>query len=119
MFTVTGSPAISRCDHRPGSLYPTVAVEQSLAGMFIGLIAVAVVGAMFFTAEYRHGLIRVTLAAMPRHGAVLAAKAVVIGAVAFVTGTAPRSSRSRLACRGRRTRASSCCRPPRSPTSEW
>lgn len=56
--------------------------------MFIGLIALAVVGAMFFTAEYRRGLIRVTLAAMPRRGPVLAAKAVVSGAVAFVTGLA-------------------------------
>jgi ABC-type transport system involved in multi-copper enzyme maturation permease subunit len=43
---------------------------------------------MFFSTEYRRGLIRTTLAATPRRGAVLAAKAVVIGAVAFVTGLA-------------------------------
>lgn len=61
-------------------------IEQSLAGAFIGLIAIVVVAAMFFTAEYRRGLIRTTLAATPQRGAVLAAKAIVIGAVTFAVG---------------------------------
>jgi ABC-type transport system involved in multi-copper enzyme maturation permease subunit len=43
---------------------------------------------MFITAEYRRGLIAATLAASPRRGRVLAAKAVVIGLVTFVLGTA-------------------------------
>jgi ABC-type transport system involved in multi-copper enzyme maturation permease subunit len=60
--------------------------EQPLAGVFAGLIAVAVVAAAFFTAEYRRGLIRVTLAASTHRGRVLAAKALVIGSVAFVVG---------------------------------
>lgn len=85
-FTVTGSGDIAPVTPGPGSTYPTVTIEQSLAGAFVGLIAIVVVAAMFFTAEYRRGLIRTTLAATPRRGAVLAAKAVVIGAVAFVTG---------------------------------
>ena len=38
------------------------------------------------TAEYRRGLIRVTLAATPGRGRVLAAKAVVIAAVTFAVG---------------------------------
>jgi hypothetical protein len=41
---------------------------------------------MLMTAEYRRGLIRVTLAASPRRGRVLAAKAVVIGLVTFAAG---------------------------------
>ena len=41
---------------------------------------------MFITAEYRRGMIRTTLAASPRRGRVLAAKAIVIGAVTFVAG---------------------------------
>jgi ABC-type transport system involved in multi-copper enzyme maturation permease subunit len=49
---------------------------------------VVVVAAMFFTVEYRRGLIRVTLAATPHRGRVLAAKAIVIGSVAFITGLA-------------------------------
>jgi hypothetical protein len=85
-FTVTGSGDIAPVTPGPGSGYPTVTVEQSLAGAFLGLIAIVVIAAMFFTVEYRRGLIRTTLAATPRRGAVLAAKAVVIGAVAFVTG---------------------------------
>jgi hypothetical protein len=85
-FTLTGSGDIAPATPGPGSGYPTVTIEQSLAGAFLGLIAIVVVAAMFFTAEYRRGLIRTTLAATPRRGAVLAAKAVVIGAVAFVTG---------------------------------
>jgi len=63
-----------------------VTIEQSLVGAFLGLIVIVVVAAMFFSTEYRRGLIRTTLAATPRRGAVLAAKVVVIGAVAFVTG---------------------------------
>ena len=63
-------------------------VEQTLTGAFVGLIAVIVVAAMFMTAEYRRGLIRVTFAASPRRGRVLAAKAVVIGSVAFLAGLA-------------------------------
>jgi len=46
------------------------------------------VGAMFMTAEYRRRLIRVTLTAAPRRGRVLAAKAVVVGAVTFAAGLA-------------------------------
>jgi ABC-type transport system involved in multi-copper enzyme maturation permease subunit len=63
-------------------------MEQTLMGSFAGLIAVIVVAVMFITAEYRRGLIRVTLAASPRRGRVLAAKAVVIAAVAFAAGLA-------------------------------
>jgi ABC-type transport system involved in multi-copper enzyme maturation permease subunit len=84
-FTVTGS----------GDIAPVVAgqaagrtIENSLVGAFAGLIAVIVVAAMFITAEYRRGLIRTTFAASPRRGRVLAAKAIVIGAVTFVTGLA-------------------------------
>jgi ABC-type transport system involved in multi-copper enzyme maturation permease subunit len=41
---------------------------------------------MFITAEYRRGLIRVSLTAAPRRGRLLAAKALVIGAAGFVAG---------------------------------
>jgi ABC-type transport system involved in multi-copper enzyme maturation permease subunit len=83
-FTVTGSgdiaPASAGGDGTP--------VEQTLIGAFGGLIAVIVVAAMFMTAEYRRGLIRVTLAASPGRGRVLAAKAIVIGSAAFIAGLA-------------------------------
>jgi ABC-type transport system involved in multi-copper enzyme maturation permease subunit len=85
-FTLTGSGDIAPVTPGPGGGLPTVTIEQSLVGAFLGLIVIVVVAAMFFSTEYRRGLIRTTLAATPRRGAVLAAKAVVIGAVAFVAG---------------------------------
>jgi ABC-type transport system involved in multi-copper enzyme maturation permease subunit len=85
-YTLTGSGDIAPVTPGPNGPLPTVTIEQSLVGAFLGLIVIVVVAAMFFSTEYRRGLIRTTLAATPRRGAVLAAKAVVIGAVAFVTG---------------------------------
>jgi ABC-type transport system involved in multi-copper enzyme maturation permease subunit len=61
-------------------------LQRALAGTFFGLIPLIVVAAMFITAEYRRGLIRVSLTAAPRRGRLLAAKATVIGAVGFVAG---------------------------------
>jgi ABC-type transport system involved in multi-copper enzyme maturation permease subunit len=85
-FTVTGSGDIAPVTPGPGGGLPTVTIGQSLVGAFLGLIVIVVVAAMFFSTEYRRGLIRTTLAATPRRGAVLAAKAAVMGAVALVTG---------------------------------
>ncbi len=65
---------------------PGNSLWNALVGSFAGLIALIVVGAVFITTEYRRGLIRISLAASPRRGRLLAAKAVVIGAVSFVTG---------------------------------
>jgi hypothetical protein len=59
-----------------------------LKGSAVGLLAVIALGALFITAEYRRGLIRTTFAASPHRGRVLAAKAIVIGAVTFVAGLA-------------------------------
>jgi ABC-type transport system involved in multi-copper enzyme maturation permease subunit len=85
-FTVTGSGDIGPVTYGPSGIGATLA--QTLGGVFVALIILAVVGAMFVTAEYRRGLIRVTLAACPRRGRVLAAKASVIGLVAFAAGLA-------------------------------
>jgi hypothetical protein len=73
-----------------GDIAPYVSVVDPLGtvlkGTAIGLIAVIALGALFITAEYRRGLIRTTLAASPRRGRVLVAKATVIGAVTFAAG---------------------------------
>jgi hypothetical protein len=63
-----------------------VSLTQTLVGTFLGLVFVLVVATMSVTAEYRRGLIRTTVAADPRRGRVLAAKAAVVGATAFVVG---------------------------------
>jgi hypothetical protein len=70
-----------------GDIAPYVTVTDPLGlvlkGTVMGLIAVIALGALFMTAEYRRGLIRTTLAASPRRGRVLAAKAIVIGILTF------------------------------------
>jgi ABC-type transport system involved in multi-copper enzyme maturation permease subunit len=83
-FTVTGSGNIA--PDQDGGAGPGQSIQFALVGTFFGLVAVVVVGAVFSTAEYRRGLIRTTLAASPQRGRVLAAKAIVIGAVAFMAG---------------------------------
>jgi ABC-type transport system involved in multi-copper enzyme maturation permease subunit len=82
-FTVTGTGDIA-----PITAVGLATVGQFLTGAFVALIAVVVVGAVFVTAEYRRGLIRTTLAASPRRGRVLAAKAIVAGGISFVAGLA-------------------------------
>jgi ABC-type transport system involved in multi-copper enzyme maturation permease subunit len=81
-FTVSGSGDIAP---NTGSGAPR-AIQQVLAGTFVSLIALVVIGVMFITAEYRRGLIRTTFAASPRRGRVLAAKAVVLAGVTFAAG---------------------------------
>src|SRR5215469_1188574 len=88
-FTVTGSGDIAPIPAgHGGALDSAATIADYLLGTFLGLIALGVVAAMFMTAEYRRSLIRMTLAASPRRGRVLAAKAVVIAAVSFVVGLA-------------------------------
>jgi ABC-2 type transport system permease protein len=56
-------------------------------GMMIAQILAVVLGAMIVTSEYATGMVRATLAATPRRGRVLAAKAVVLSATLYVVGT--------------------------------
>ena len=81
-FTVTGS----------GDIAPFVPIvdplQVTLYGTLFGAIAIIALGAVYITGEYRRGMIRTTLAASPRRGRVLAAKAIVIGSVTFVAGLA-------------------------------
>jgi ABC-type transport system involved in multi-copper enzyme maturation permease subunit len=83
-FTITGIGDIAPIPPGPGGLGMTVG--NALVGVFAGLIAVLVVATMFVTSEHRRGLIRTSLAANPRRGQLLAAKAIVIGGVSFVVG---------------------------------
>src|SRR5580693_9081968 len=86
-FAVTGSGDIAPvATGQAGDVGTTI--TEHLVGTFAGLIAMIVVATIFITAEYRRGLIRLTLTASPRRGRVLAAKAIVIGSVAFVAGLA-------------------------------
>ena len=68
-------------------------VDQAAAslvtwGLMVAQLAAVALGAMVVTSEYGTGMIRATLAATPRRGAVLAAKALVLTSTLFVVGTA-------------------------------
>jgi ABC-type transport system involved in multi-copper enzyme maturation permease subunit len=82
-FKVTGSGDIAPSATGRGE---GKTVESALVGTFAGLIAVIVIAALTMTSEYRRGLIRTSLAASPRRGRLLAAKAVVLGGVSFAVG---------------------------------
>lgn len=62
------------------------AASISLFGLLIGQLIIIVLGALTLTSEYSTGMIRTSLTAMPRRGTVFAAKGIVFGAVALVTG---------------------------------
>jgi ABC-type transport system involved in multi-copper enzyme maturation permease subunit len=86
-FTLTGQGDIAPIPAGHGGPADAAAtVSDYLLGTFVGLIAFVVVAALFVTAEYRRGLIRVTFAATPSRGRVLAAKSVVVAVAGFVVG---------------------------------
>ncbi|MER6078846.1 ABC transporter permease subunit [Streptomyces sp. NPDC001833] len=101
-YTVTGAGDIAPVVGGPAAsgVRP---VENFLVGAFAGLVVVVVVAAGYITVEYRRGLIGLTLAASPRRGRVLVAKALVVGGVAFLAGTAAAAVVVPLG--GRRSRA--------------
>jgi ABC-type transport system involved in multi-copper enzyme maturation permease subunit len=85
-LTVTGTGDIAPAVRE--SLGGAGVIGDILFGAFPALITVIVVGTRFITAEYREDMIRVTLAASPQRGRVLAAKAIVLSAVTFAAGLA-------------------------------
>ncbi|MGO9661076.1 MAG: ABC transporter permease [Acidimicrobiales bacterium] len=60
--------------------------SMSLSGLVFGQLTIAVLGVLAIAGEYSTGMVRTSLAAVPRRGRLLAAKAAVFGAVALVTG---------------------------------
>ncbi|MFI7704277.1 hypothetical protein [Nonomuraea sp. NPDC049480] len=73
-------------DIGPATVGGGLRADLMLIGGVVGLIPVLVAAVMFFTAEHRRGLIGTGLPAEPHPARLLAAKAAVVGAVAFVAG---------------------------------
>jgi hypothetical protein len=61
-------------------------VSQAMSGVILGQLAVAVLGVLVVSSEYRNRMIRTTLTALPRRGRMLLAKVAVFGALAVVVG---------------------------------
>ncbi|MFE7171870.1 ABC transporter permease subunit [Streptomyces sp. NPDC057616] len=79
-YTLTGHGDIAPDENRPDM------VQMSFQGVFVGVLFMVALGALFVTAEYRRGMIRTTFTATPARLKVLAAKVTVIAAVTFTTG---------------------------------
>jgi ABC-2 type transport system permease protein len=79
------------CAASAGWLASTEADQSPLSfvtwGLMFAQITAIALGTLVVTSEYGTGMIRATLAATPRRGAVLAAKALVLSGTLFVVGT--------------------------------
>lgn len=82
---VTASRWTSLSPHERAAFDPTL---TSLRGYFLAQLAVGVLGVLVISGEYATGMIRATLAAVPRRLPVLWAKAALYAAVVWVLTTA-------------------------------
>ncbi len=71
----------------PGAPAPASGAEVVSGGFQMGMLTIAVLGALIITGEYSTGMIRSTLAAVPTRVPVLVAKAVVLTAVTVAVAT--------------------------------
>jgi ABC-2 type transport system permease protein len=78
----------SALDTDAGALSDDDSVAPSVSGVYVGQIAVAAMAVLAATGEYATGMIRTSFTAVPRRRQVLAAKALVVAAVALVCGLA-------------------------------
>jgi ABC-2 type transport system permease protein len=86
-LTIAVSAAAVEATHCPQNLTcPVDTTKLSLTGVQFGQAVVAILAVLAFCNEYSTGMIRVTLAAMPRRHAVFAAKAILIASLVLVAG---------------------------------
>src|SRR5579859_1943391 len=81
---ITGGSA-ANFGHNPGNKAGFDATQTSLVAFFeIGQLIIAVIAALAITSEYSTGMIRTSLTAEPRRGAVYAAKAIVLTSLTLI-----------------------------------
>ncbi len=83
VFTIALTALVTSAVNTSGCPPPTTGCDEdttvlSLSGVYLGQIAVVLLGVLVLSAEYESMMIRATLAANPRRGAVLTAKATVV-----------------------------------------
>jgi ABC-2 type transport system permease protein len=88
LFTALLTGGSSTEGGSPGHPGDNDIVLDSLAGLWFGQIAAAVLAVLAITSEYSTRMIRTTFAANPRRRTVLAAKAAVVGGVVLAVGLA-------------------------------
>lgn len=88
VLTIAVSAAAEGATHCPQNLTcPVDTTKLSLTGVQFGQAVVAILAVLAFANEYSTGMIRITLAAMPRRHTVFAAKAILIAGLVLVSGT--------------------------------
>ncbi|MGO8892546.1 MAG: ABC transporter permease [Streptosporangiaceae bacterium] len=88
VLTVAVSAAATSAVRCPsGTACPVDTTKLSLTGIEFGQAIVAILAVLVISAEYSTGMIRITLTAMPRRSAVLAAKAVLVAGLVLAAGT--------------------------------
>jgi ABC-2 type transport system permease protein len=86
-LTIAVGVAVVGATHCPQNLTcPVDTTKLSLTGVQFGQAAVAILAVAMVSNEYSSGMMRVTLAAMPRRHAVLAAKAILLAGLVLVAG---------------------------------
>jgi ABC-2 type transport system permease protein len=88
LFTTLLTSGSSTEGGSPGHRGDNDIVMDSLAGIWFGAIAAAVLAVLVITSEYSTGMIRTTFAANPRRRTVLSAKTVVVSGCVLVVGLA-------------------------------
>jgi ABC-2 type transport system permease protein len=86
-LTVAVGAAAAAATRCPAAACGQDPAKVSLTGVYLGQVAVAVVAVLAISGEYSTGMIRTTLAAMPRRTTVLAAKAALITGLVLAAGT--------------------------------
>lgn len=88
-LTVTVLTMVPSAHHSAGWYgYEFDPTNESLSGLYIGALAIGILGALTFTSEYGSGTIRSSMAATPRRLEFLLAKLLVVGAVSLALGEA-------------------------------
>jgi ABC-2 type transport system permease protein len=86
-LTVTVSAAAAAATRCPaGSACPVDTPKLTLTGVQLGQAVIAVLAVLAISSEYSTGMIRITLTAMPRRPAVLAAKAAILTFLVLAAG---------------------------------
>jgi ABC-2 type transport system permease protein len=86
-LTVAVSAAAAAAARCPATGCGQDPAKVSLTGVYLGQVVVAVVAVLAISGEYSSGMIRTTLAAMPRRTTVLAAKAALVTGLTLAAGT--------------------------------
>ena len=87
VLTIAVSAAAIGATHCPQDLAcPVDTTKLSLTGVQVGQAVVAILAVLAISNEYSSGMIRITLAAMPKRQAVLAAKAILLAALILAAG---------------------------------